>query len=427
MREMLRGALLVLALLSLLACGSKSKSAPAVTTQTIGAEGGLVTLDGIELEIPPGALLAPTEFRVATASEIVSFPFEPTGGLYRILPTSLEFNVAVKLRLPYVENSLIDPSYLRVYAANDLDTGFSATSGGLLSNSSWVEGEITHLGYFSLGVPLSSIDGDTDLESEGADAESEAVDREPDVEAAPSLSSHSPMDFGLVLHGRSTSLDMLLINDGTGPLSISSIALAYDNDPAFTMSAVTNFTIGAKQTAVIPVGFAPSEVRAYYGGCTIFSNDPVNPQRPIKFQGRGAGGGTLALSATDLHFAIPALGIEVTQALTLRNTGGAGTKLWLLGASFADTRSYNLGASPELPLLLAGGQSVDLVVHLNPQVLPAASSSMIVKSDDLANPEQRVTLWAELADGDADGAEHEAEAEREAQTEHEPETPESGR
>ena len=295
-------------LLLLLACGSsREKAKTSSDSRIVGAEGGTLSLNGVELDIPAGALLGPTEITVQVASEIVSFPFQPTGSLFRLAPSGLVFNAPVTLRLPFAANSLIDPAFLRIYRAADLESSFAALSSGLLSNSSWVEGQITSLGYFSLGVPLSSIDGDSDADSDSADADSEKVETEAAGESVPDLVTHSPMDFGLVLRGQASDLTVLLANDGTGALTISSIVLATDNDPAFTMTVPGKITLAAQQTALIPVRFAPGEARAYRGGCIIRSNDPVNPQQRLDFSGRGAGGGTLSLSAKELVFPAPGL------------------------------------------------------------------------------------------------------------------------
>ena len=98
--------------------------------------------------------------------------------------------------------------------------------------------------------------------------------------------------------------------------------------------------------------------------------------------------------------------------MTLRNAGDGTTLLWLLSGALSDTRNFALDATPTLPVSLAGGQSTTLTLRLAPQVLPIAQAEFTIKSDDLANPAQRVVLIvSEPSDGDLDA---EAEGEGDA-------------
>ena len=107
--------------LALAACHSGHDSEPVLGSATIGPEGGTLTItsgvqQGLQLQVPAGALPTATELRVVDLSASVLSPgagsqpvtIVPPGLPLRIEPVDLRFGAQATLRLPYTAS--------RVYA-----------------------------------------------------------------------------------------------------------------------------------------------------------------------------------------------------------------------------------------------------------------------------------------------------------------------
>jgi hypothetical protein len=119
--------------LLLAACGGKDDGAPASASAVIGAAGGAIDgPDGVRVEIPPGALDAPTEIRVARsdAGAPAAFPADVThGAVYEFTPHGIHFAEPVTLSMP----SSADPAVLPVFMASpggEWRTVSAAAAGG---------------------------------------------------------------------------------------------------------------------------------------------------------------------------------------------------------------------------------------------------------------------------------------------------------
>lgn len=109
--------LLACALMGACSRSSSSSSATLLASSRIGPEGGLVVVqggqqDGLVLEIPPGAVTEPVEFRViqAIAPVVGTIPTayaEPLAGHpFLIEPAPLTLDVECRLRVPYQPSSI---------------------------------------------------------------------------------------------------------------------------------------------------------------------------------------------------------------------------------------------------------------------------------------------------------------------------------
>jgi hypothetical protein len=119
--------------LLLAACGGNDDAAPASTSAVIGTAGGTIDgPDGVRVEIPPGALSAPTEIRVARsdAGAPAAFPGDVThGAMYEFTPHGIHFAEPVTLSLP----SSADPTVLPMFMASpggEWRTVSAAAAGG---------------------------------------------------------------------------------------------------------------------------------------------------------------------------------------------------------------------------------------------------------------------------------------------------------
>lgn len=149
----------------LAACGSSGSSGPSLqAASVIGPDGGLLvvqqgSLQGLQLEVPAGALAESTELRV------LAVPAPPAGSgqsassapavgpSFRIEPIELVASLSMRLRAPYVPGNVgqtgpgnvdvrqINPWTTRVYEPEAVDLV-----------SEWVEVSVKTLGFFQVEV-----------------------------------------------------------------------------------------------------------------------------------------------------------------------------------------------------------------------------------------------------------------------------------
>ena len=145
------------------ACGSSGSADPAALgVATIGPRGGLLVVDrglqqGLVLEVPAGAVTAPTAFRVVVEGDAGS-PSAPAGASVpaiapplRIEPADLVSPVSMRLRLPYEPDNVTgtgagnvdvlqdNPWVSRVYDPAAVD-----------ASAGWVEVSVKTLGRFEV-------------------------------------------------------------------------------------------------------------------------------------------------------------------------------------------------------------------------------------------------------------------------------------
>ena len=149
----------------LAACGSSGPSGPSVqVSSVIGPDGGLLvvqqgSLQGLQLEVPAGALAEPTELRVLAvpappAGSSQSASIAPAvGPSFRIEPVELVAALSMRLRAPYSPGNVgqtgpgnvdvlqVNPWTTRVYGPDAVDPV-----------SEWVEVSVKTLGFFQVEV-----------------------------------------------------------------------------------------------------------------------------------------------------------------------------------------------------------------------------------------------------------------------------------
>lgn len=100
---------MLLAMTTLAACGDRDAAAPA-NTAVIGPAGGTLTgPDGVQVEVPPGALDQPTTIGIArsSAGAPASLPEDitPAGSIYEFTPHDVIFKTPVTIRMPVPANA----------------------------------------------------------------------------------------------------------------------------------------------------------------------------------------------------------------------------------------------------------------------------------------------------------------------------------
>lgn len=138
--------------------------------------------------------------------------------------------------------------------------------------------------------------------------------------------SPASLSFASVSVGNNASQTITLKNSGTVPVVVSSITEAGNY---FTVSGVsTPFTLSASQTATFSVKFAPTATGAASGSISVASNAGTSPVT-ILLSGTAtsAAVGQLTASPTTLNFGTVADGTNLSQTVTVSNSGTAALKI----------------------------------------------------------------------------------------------------
>lgn len=107
-----RAILLLVLCLSLAACSQSHivvdlPAAGAEITATLGRAGGTLSVDGVELRVPPGALASDTSIRMVVTSTTPPSFLEAFSPVVRFEPEGLTFAEPVELRLPFAGDAAL--------------------------------------------------------------------------------------------------------------------------------------------------------------------------------------------------------------------------------------------------------------------------------------------------------------------------------
>ncbi|MFQ6608307.1 MAG: choice-of-anchor D domain-containing protein [Fidelibacterota bacterium] len=138
------------------------------------------------------------------------------------------------------------------------------------------------------------------------------------------------MDFGETYVDYGGTLELLIGNDGTDVLDVTSISS--DND-VFTISQ-SSATIDYGEELVVDVSFLPTSVGDYSGIITILSNDSDEGTVEILVSGSAIEPPIISVTPDSLYEALYT-GEVATQIVTISNNGGSDLE-WEIGISSSD-------------------------------------------------------------------------------------------
>ena len=206
--------------------------------------------------------------------------------------------------------------------------------------------------------------------------------------ALPQISvTPTSFDFQSVPLGQSKTQTFTIGNNGTGPLSVTSLAL---DATEFTIvspavSAAAPLAVAAGQSASVTVQFKPDSAKNFSGNLTISSNDPANPSLLVRLSGTGVsstGNPQINVNPTSLNFGSVPVGLTSTMSLKITNQG-TGT-LTVTSLSLPNG-AFTLVSLPAVPFnVTAAGQI--LTVRFAPTAAGVQSSGFSIGSNASATP-----------------------------------------
>jgi hypothetical protein len=148
---------------TLAVCRDGGTEGPTSQEETIGSDGGTITLGSIEVEFDDGALTEDTDVTITRASG-GDVPAGHIGPAYELQPDDVTFAAAVTISYQYNENLVEgDPADLALaYAADGTWTPVtSSVAGGV------VRAVVTHFSIWGVIDTTPPADGDADSDSDG--------------------------------------------------------------------------------------------------------------------------------------------------------------------------------------------------------------------------------------------------------------------
>ncbi|MCB0301050.1 MAG: choice-of-anchor D domain-containing protein, partial [Calditrichaeota bacterium] len=135
--------------------------------------------------------------------------------------------------------------------------------------------------------------------------------------------SSDSLGFGTVVLGNSTSLSLIISNDGTAPLEVSALDLSGSTPEAFATNATPPITINPGDSQSVEIVFTPQSEGQKAALLSILNNDPDMPEVQVILTGTGVATPTIRISSNLLNFADVAPSDSADQSVTVYNDGTA--------------------------------------------------------------------------------------------------------
>jgi len=209
-----------------------------------------------------------------------------------------------------------------------------------------------------------------------------------DVQQAAALrASASEIDFGSVAASAATERALSIANTGTGPLTLTALAIDH---AAFRLSGVSApLTIPAGAERPVTIRFAPGGDDPAAGTLRISSNDLAQPTVDVTLRGNGgAGAAAVSLSPASLDFGSVPVSQSKDLALTLQNSAAGAVTVTAVASSNAQFQLV----SPAPPFNVAAGASQNLVVRFTPAGAATVAATLTLSTNHPAQASVTASL-----------------------------------
>ena len=201
----------------------------------------------------------------------------------------------------------------------------------------------------------------------------------------------SPVDFGNVPLNQSSSMWLVVTNNGTTSLTIGTVAGVDPLAAPFSILSdnCSNSTVVAGGNCSIQLLFIPTVTGLLTDTFDIPSNDPATPSYNVSVSGTGATG---SLSVGSANMGSATIGTTVTKAVVVNNIGGVNLTIGTIGVSDPLGAPFSLIGNTCNGATLAPATTCELTLGFSPTVEGAASDTFDIPSNDPSNPVTTVTV-----------------------------------
>jgi Abnormal spindle-like microcephaly-assoc'd, ASPM-SPD-2-Hydin len=195
--------------------------------------------------------------------------------------------------------------------------------------------------------------------------------------------SQTNLIWGSQLVGTSNAKAVRLTNTGSGPLSITSIAITGTDGADFTQTNTCGSLVAAAAYCTISITFTPAATGMRTASVGIATNSACGPES-ISLSGTGTSQ-AVTLSPPSLAFGTQLVGTSNVRTVALTNTGTATLNISTIATTGDYAEVNNCGSS------VAGGQSCTLNVTFHPITAGSRPGSIVV-TDNVGGNSQTVSL-----------------------------------
>ena len=207
--------------------------------------------------------------------------------------------------------------------------------------------------------------------------------------------SPAALPFGEVRVGQSKVLPFTVTNTGTGPLTITTFALAGPDAAQLALAPVTlPLVLAPSASRVVSVTFSPTILGSVAATIDLLSDDPVTGTVAVPVTGTGVSP-TVALAPSDLDFGGQLVGrLSAPRQLHIQNTGSGPLSVVSLALTGAQASSFTFVSPPALPTSIAAGGELVLSLRVTPTAIGALAADLAIGTDSPDAPTASAGLAA---------------------------------
>ena len=201
------------------------------------------------------------------------------------------------------------------------------------------------------------------------------------------------LSLGNVTLGSAGSATTQVRNTGSATLTVSAIAPCSGTSAEFSFtSASLPFDVAPGASANVAVTYRPADLGTDSGCLNFSSNDQASSTVSLGLSGTGVAQlvPAIAVSPLSLNFGTVTMGSSTTLTTAIQNTGTG--PLRVTGISLGAGTSAEFSSATATPFSVAAGQSVNVTVTYRPNDASTDAGTVLVASDDPANPSVSVSV-----------------------------------
>ncbi|WP_089717933.1 choice-of-anchor D domain-containing protein [Candidatus Entotheonella palauensis] len=208
--------------------------------------------------------------------------------------------------------------------------------------------------------------------------------------------SPAALDFGTLEIGRTRTLTVSMLNEGTEDLTISDLELIAADGISFELGAIPELPalVPPDTTVTAEVRFVPETEGSATGIFRIVSNDPDTPETVLPVSGEALPEpvARLMVSPSPMIFGEVRVGTTATLTLSIANEGNADLNVTELTVNSSVDTSFRLGGGRRAPFTVAPGDVETVDIVFAPSETGLVTGTVDIESNASNAPETIVSL-----------------------------------
>lgn len=211
----------------------------------------------------------------------------------------------------------------------------------------------------------------------------------------------SPLNFGGVVQGNTSQQGVILLNNSSSSLTITSISITGTNASDFTQTnncPSSSSTLASGNTCTIRITFAPTTTGNETATLQVTDSDPSSPQTDVLTGTGTAPAGTVTLAPKSVNFGNVNLN-ATSAAQTATLTNSKTTALTISSITIAGTNASDFAQSNKCGTSLAANTSCTISITFTPAITATESATLTVSDSDSTSPQTAALSGTGVAAG----------------------------